>query len=135
MKFEARNSKFQTNLFRISIFGFLIFFTACGKPAEDADARVQRLGRQLRCPVCRGVPISESPATLALEMMDLLRVEGAQGKTDEEILKFFEERYGEWVLLDPKPEGMNLAVWVLPLLVLVGGAGFIVRKVKREREV
>lgn len=92
---------------------------------------MQRLGDQLRCPVCRGVPISESPAELAKEMMQTLREQMKQGKNDEEILAFFEARYGEWVLLAPKMEGMNLAVWVLPILLLIGGTVVILKRVKK----
>ena len=62
-----------------------------------------------------------------------LKNQVAQGKSDEEILNFFEERYGEWVLLKPKPHGMNLAVWILPLLAIVGGAAFIISWVKKGK--
>lgn len=111
----------------------LLFVLSCAGPStESTEQRIQRLGDHLRCPVCRGVPISESPATLANEMMDILEDQVAQGKSDGEILKFFEERYGEWVLLQPKPEGMNLAVWILPILVVLGGAIFILISVKRK---
>lgn len=118
----------------------IIFFLAlavaaasCGKSSEDPEARVQRLGREIRCPVCRGVPIADSPSTLAIQMMEVLRQQVAGGKSDEEILKYFEERYGEWALLKPKPEGMNLAVWVLPAIFLLGGAAGIVIRLKKRR--
>ncbi|MBI4411479.1 MAG: cytochrome c-type biogenesis protein CcmH [Deltaproteobacteria bacterium] len=113
---------------------FLFVLSCAGSSTESPEDRIQRLGGELRCPVCRGVPISESPATLANEMMDILKNQVAEGKSDEEILNFFEERYGEWVLLQPKPQGMNLAVWILPALALVGGAVFIILRIKRERE-
>ncbi|MBI2982131.1 MAG: cytochrome c-type biogenesis protein CcmH, partial [Deltaproteobacteria bacterium] len=89
------------------------------------EERAEQIGKQLRCPVCRGVPIAESPSTLAIEMMTVVRAQVQEGKSDEEILKYFEERYGEWVLLEPKPEGMNLAIWFLPLLVFLGGGASI----------
>ncbi len=119
---------------RCFIWVLILIATACGAKPETPEDRIQRLGGQLRCPVCRGVPIAESPAALALEMMELLRGEVAKGRSDEEILKFFEERYGEWVLLEPKPEGMNLVVWLLPAVVLLGGAGLIVGFARRKRE-
>ena len=111
----------------------LLFVLSCAGPStESTEERIQRLGDQLRCPVCRGVPISESPATLANEMMDTLKEQAAQGKSDEEILNFFEERYGEWVLLEPKAQGMNLAVWILPAMVVLGGSIFILIWVKKK---
>lgn len=110
----------------------ILLIGACAKPSGNPEDRAERLGRQLRCPVCRGVPISDSPAELAQQMMEVVRQEIAAGKSDEEILKYFEERYGEWALLSPKPEGMNLAIWILPGLLIFGGAFFIIRWARRK---
>lgn len=120
---------------QILLFLCLIFIViwSCSKGPEDPETRADRLGSQLRCPVCRGVPISESPSTLAIEMMTLVRTQVQEGKSDEEILKYFETRYGEWVLLEPKPEGMNLMVWILPILVFLGGGAFIFVVAKRRK--
>ncbi len=99
----------------------------CGQTVLTPEQRADQIGKQLRCPVCRGVPIAESPAALAQEMMGIVREQVAQGKSDEEILKYFEERYGEWVLLEPKSEGLNWLLWVLPFLLLVGGGAVLLR--------
>lgn len=98
----------------------------------EQQARAKSLGQQLRCPVCRGVPISESPAELAIQMMSLVKEQVAAGKTDEEILRYFEERYGEWALLKPKAHGMNLIIWVLPAFFLIAGSLFIIIHYKRK---
>ena len=114
------------------VLGFL-FLGGCGQPSNDPEARIQQLGRQLRCPVCRGVPIFDSPSPLAREMVDIIRQQVAAGKTDREVLKYFEDRYGEWVLLAPKAEGMNLIVWFLPALFLVGGAASIIIRLRQRK--
>lgn len=106
---------------------------ACEKPAEDPGARAERIGKQLRCPVCRGVPIADSPSKLAVEMMGIVRDKIAEGKSDQEILVYFEERYGEWALLKPKAQGANLLIWILPVLFIVGGAIFIFYQTRREK--
>lgn len=120
---------------QIPLFLCLIFIViwSCSRGPEEPETRANRLGSQLRCPVCRGVPISESPSTLAIEMMTLVRAQVQEGKSDEEILKYFETRYGEWVLLEPKPEGMNLVLWGLPVLIFSGGGIFILAAVKRRK--
>lgn len=117
---------------RLSVF-LLLFLFACVKPSNDPGIRAERIGSRLRCPVCRGVPIADSPSVLAQEMMGLVRQQIATGKSDEEILAYFEDRYGEWALLEPKAEGMNLAIWVLPALVLAGGAAGILIRLRRHR--
>lgn len=120
---------------RLFIFGMLTlsFLMACSKPSSDPDVRAKRLGSQIRCPVCRGVPVSDSPATLAKEMMAVIRQQVAEGKSDEEILKYYEDRYGEWALLKPKAEGMNLTIWILPTLVLFGGGAAILLQLRKRR--
>jgi cytochrome c-type biogenesis protein CcmH len=102
------------------------------KEVSNPEIRAEWIGSQLRCPVCRGVPIVDSPAVLAQEMMAVVRQQIAEGKTDDEIFRHFEERYGEWALLRPKAEGMNLAVWILPILFLLGGTGLILFRLKRR---
>ncbi len=121
-----------------SVKRFFIFFIltlalfSCAKPPTEPGARTVHLGKQIRCPVCRGVSIADSPSELANQMMTIVREQVQEGKSDEEILKYFEERYGEWALLQPKPEGMNLAIWILPIFILAGGAMFIVIYSKRK---
>lgn len=88
------------------------------------DARIQMLGKEIRCPVCRGVPIGESPSEFARSMMAELRNQIAQGRTDDQIRTYFVTRYGQETLLNPPKSGANLIVWLGPLAVVVlGGIG------------
>ncbi|MBI3540557.1 MAG: cytochrome c-type biogenesis protein CcmH [Deltaproteobacteria bacterium] len=115
----------------------VFFLISCGLHSADqksVDTRVETLGHQIRCPICRGVSIADSPSTLATEMMQILRTQIEQGKSDEEVLKYFEERYGPWILLQPKAEGMNLLVWLLPLFFVGGGGVFIILRAKQEKK-
>jgi len=95
------------------------------------EARVQALGKQLRCPMCQGLSIADSNSSAARAQMDKVRELVAAGRTDQEIRDYFTSRYGEWALLDPPASGMNLVVWGLPLLLLVGGALAIARAMRR----
>lgn len=95
------------------------------------EARVQALGKQLRCPMCQGLSIADSNSSAARAQMDKVRELVAAGKTDPEILDYFVARYGEWALLEPPARGMNWLVWLLPVLLLLGGAWAIVRTVRR----
>lgn len=102
-------------------------------PLEDPtqEARATALADQLRCPVCQGLSIHDSPSPLAQDMKDLIRAQIAAGATDEEVRDYFVSKYGEWVLLEPRAEGLNLLVYLLPALALVGGAGLILVAVRR----
>lgn len=96
---------------------------------NSLDAQARAIADQLRCPVCRGIPIAESPSELAQDMMQVIRQKLVEGKTEAEILDYFEDRYGEWILLKPKPKGLNLLVWILPILFLIGGGFFLAFKI------
>src|SRR5262245_45482671 len=84
--------------------------------APVLEARVQKLGKQLRCPVCQGLSIADSPASSARAQLDKVRELVAAGQSDEEIRSYFVERYGEWVLLQPRAAGINWLVWLGPAL-------------------
>jgi len=94
------------------------------------EARVQVLGKQLRCAVCQGVSIADSPASMARAQLDRVRELVAEGKSDEEIRDYFVARYGEWVLLEPPAHGVNLLVWVMPGVLVMGGLVLIVSYVR-----
>lgn len=86
------------------------------------DAATRKVASQLRCVICQGLSIEDSPSELAQSMRAVVRDMLAEGKTEAEIKAYFVERYGEWVLLEPSATGFNLAVYVLPVLALIGGA-------------
>src|SRR5215471_4889472 len=89
--------------------------------APELEARVQKLGKQLRCAVCQGLSIADSPASMARAQLDKVRELVAAGKSDDEIYSYFVERYGEWVLLQPRAAGINWLVWLGPALLIIGG--------------
>ena len=89
----------------------------------DLEEQVRQLAAELRCPVCQNLSLADSPSPLAQEMRGLIREQLQQGKTREEILAYFESKYGEWALLAPKPIGFNLLAYVTPFLV--GAAGVL----------
>lgn len=101
---------------------------------SDLDRRTREVASQLRCPVCQGLSINDSPAELAVEMKGVVREQLAAGKTPEEIRQYFMAKYGEWVLLEPDPRGLNLLVYLLPVLGVLGGALFVWRFVSRATQ-
>lgn len=94
------------------------------------DRRTSEVASGLRCPVCQGLSIADSPSELAQEMKGLVREQLASGKTPDEVRQYFIDKYGEWVLLAPKPQGFNLLVYVLPMFLVVGGGWLVWRYVR-----
>ena len=95
------------------------------------EARVQLVGKQLRCAVCQGVSIADSPASMARAQLDKVRELVTAGKTDQEIYDYFVERYGEWALMEPRKSGVTLGLWLAPVLLLVLGVLLIISSTKK----
>jgi cytochrome c-type biogenesis protein CcmH len=97
------------------------------------DARTEEVGALLRCPVCQGLSIADSPATMATKMKARVRELLAAGYDEEQILSYFERSYGEFVRLEPARRGINWLVWLAPPLALAGGLVLIRRQMTARR--
>lgn len=97
-------------------------------PTDDPEleAQVRKLASQLRCPTCQALSIADSPSELAREMEGVIRMRLQEGMTPEEVRASFVDAYGEWILLSPDPSGFNLLIYILPVVVLLLGAGLVV---------
>ncbi|MBM4194464.1 MAG: cytochrome c-type biogenesis protein CcmH [Gemmatimonadetes bacterium] len=95
------------------------------------ERRTTEIARGLRCPVCQGESIQDSPAELAVEMRGLVREQLAAGRSAEEINQYFVARYGEWILLSPKPVGFNLFAYIVPVVALIAGSLVVGLSVRR----
>lgn len=99
--------------------------------SPELEVRVQALGKQLRCAVCQGVSIADSPASMARAQLDTVRSLVAEGKTDQQVVDYFVARYGEWVLLEPTAQGFNWLVWLGPVALVAAGGFVIWRQLQR----
>ena len=95
--------------------------SAVNELAKDIDAK-------LRCPVCQGVSIADSPSGMATKMREQVRDLVTKGYSEEQVISYFERSYGEFVRLEPPLRGLNVMLWILPGIVLLGGAWFVFRK-------
>jgi cytochrome c-type biogenesis protein CcmH len=93
---------------------------------EALHRETQRVGALLRCPVCQGMSIADSPAEMAINMKAQVHELLARGYTEDQILDYFEKSYGQFVLLRPKSK----VLWVLPLVALVLGVAIVAVKIR-----
>jgi cytochrome c-type biogenesis protein CcmH len=106
-----------------------------GPPLAGAalDSETQRVALLLRCPVCQGLSVAESPSTMALNMRAQVRQLLASGFVEEQVLRYFERSYGEFVRLRPPLRGVNWIVWLAPIVGLLLGAAIVSRLLRRRR--
>jgi len=93
-----------------------------------AEDRVNALGSRIKCPVCQGEAIGDSPSETSAAMMEIVKEKVSAGETDAQIIDFFTARYGNGILLDPPFSGSTLLVWLLPALAVVGGIWMILSR-------
>lgn len=89
--------------------------------AESAADRVARLAGELRCPVCQGLSVADSPSDTARQMRAVVEQRVAEGRTDDAIRAEFRNAYGDWIFLAPPFVDPRGAVWLLPIAVIVAG--------------
>ena len=93
----------------------------------ELEARARVISKGLRCLVCQNESIDESHASLARDLRLLVRERLVVGDSNDQTVEFIVERYGEYVLLQPRVSGSTLVLWAAgPLmLLLAAGMGFI----------
>jgi cytochrome c-type biogenesis protein CcmH len=111
---------------------FLVFLAVmpvfAAQVTEDPlDRQMLEIAKDLRCAVCQNQPVSESNAELARDMRKIIREQIQAGKSREEIMKYFVDRYGDYVLMNPPKRGPGEVVWLGPvvMLLVVGVSGFV----------
>ena len=95
------------------------------------EARTTAVASALRCPVCQGLSIQDSPSELAQQMRGLVKEQLRQGKSEAEVRAYFISKYGEWILLEPEASGFNLVAYLAPLGALLVGGGIVAVAVRR----
>ncbi|TVQ86212.1 MAG: cytochrome c-type biogenesis protein CcmH [Deltaproteobacteria bacterium] len=107
-------------------------------PSEELSReRTRQISRGLRCPVCQGSSIQDSPVESAVNMRRRVQELVEAGYEQRAIEDYFVRRYGEWVLLNPRATGANWIVWLLPALgggVALGGLVYVVAQWRREED-
>lgn len=96
------------------------------------EQRARELSKGLRCLVCRNESIDESNAELARDLRVLVRERLLEGDSDDEVIEFVVDRYGEYVLLNPRATGANLILWLTAPVLLLAGAGIALIYIRRR---
>ena len=106
---------------------------AAPEAADPAlEARMVRITSELRCLVCQNQTIADSNASLAVDLRREARALIKQGKSDQEVVAYMTDRYGDFVLYRPPLKATTLLLWFGPALMLVGGAAVLVIVLRRR---
>jgi len=106
------------------------------QPSEDPqiEQRMKALTEQLRCLVCQNETLADSHADLAEDLRKQIREQMKAGKSDQEILAYLTQRYGDFVLYKPPVKLTTYLLWFGPFALLLSGIFVLYLYVKRRRE-
>jgi len=105
------------------------------QPADDVqlEQRMQALTQQLRCLVCRNETLADSPADVAEDLRRQIRDQMKAGKSDQEIIAFLTQRYGDFVLYKPPVKSTTYLLWFGPFVLLIGGTFLLYKYLGQRR--
>lgn len=97
------------------------------------ESRARDISKELRCPVCQNENIDDSDAQIAKTLREVIRVRIMEGDTNEEVMAFVTDRFGEFILLKPMISGWNLLLWAAGPLMLVCGVAVVGTNFRRRQ--
>lgn len=110
--------------------------TARSSSGDDpaTEKRLQALSKELRCLVCQNETLADSQAGLAEDLRREIREQIKAGKSDEEIISFLTQRYGQFILYRPQVTPTTYLLWFGPFLLLAGGLFILFHYIRSRRD-
>ena len=105
-------------------------------PSDDPviEQRLANLSKELRCLQCQNQTLADSPAGLAADLRREIRVQMKAGKSDQEIIAFLTQRYGDFILYKPRVTFTTYLLWFGPFVLLLGGLYVLFHYIKKRRD-
>ena len=104
------------------LLGVILVPAAQGQGVDEAlEQEAQRIDRMIMCPVCPAETIDQAQVEISFQMRAVIREMLAEGRSREEILDYFVDRYGPDILAAPPKSGVNLLAWILPVVGVAAG--------------
>ena len=98
------------------------------------EARLKTMSQELRCLVCQNSTLADSSAPLAEDLRKEIRAQMRAGKSDQEVIDYLVERYGDFVRYRPPVNNSTALLWFGPFLILIIG-GFVLYRVLKKHAV
>ena len=106
------------------------------RPSDDPviEQRLARLSKELRCLQCQNQTLADSPAGLAADLRREIREQMKAGRSDQEIIAFLTQRYGDFILYRPRITYTTYLLWFGPFVLLLAGLYVLFRYIKQRRD-
>lgn len=114
----------------ISIYGLFIVTPVVLAQEPDYD-RINDVARQMNCPTCVGINLADCRTQTCEQWRGQIGDLIEEGYSDQEILDYFSTRYGNRVLLEPPKSGSTLFLWIIPMVAVIAGGGWLFYVLRR----
>ena len=105
------------------------FFYQGDTIANNNNALVNKISKNLRCLICQGQSVYDSQSDFAISMKLLIKKKIEEGNSEKQIYKYLKNQYGEWISYDTEINKKTYLLWLFPLLLFIFGGILIFRKV------
>jgi cytochrome c-type biogenesis protein CcmH len=124
------------------LLAFMIFWSAQSLAVIETyefsspglESRYKALSQELRCPKCQNQNIADSNAPISRDLRAIVHEQLEAGATDEEVIDFLVDRYGEFVRYRPGMDANTLWLWSAPLILLVMAVAVVVTQIRKDRD-
>jgi cytochrome c-type biogenesis protein CcmH len=117
----------------LSLSLLLLVGGAASAADEALSAEALSIANSLNCPVCTGESVRDSSSQLAHDMRELIQQKLDQGQTRQQIMDYFVGAYGVTILRQPPKHGFSLALWWIPVVAVIAGAGILLGFLTQRR--
>jgi cytochrome c-type biogenesis protein CcmH len=111
---------------------FFILITSSQLKSEENNEELNKILKNIRCLICQGQSVFDSDSDFALSVKLIVKKRIKEGMSEEQIYEYLKEKYGEWILYNPRFTKKTLVLWIMPILLFIGGGGIIFRKLIKK---
>ncbi len=117
-----------------AVWSFVLFNPASSQ--RTLDQRTHDVAEQLKCPICQGESVADSTTYLSQQIRQSIHDQLQAGRSEQQVIQYFKDRYGDGIVWSPPTQGFTLLAWIVPVLLLILGAGvmlFVLRDWRGSR--
>ena len=104
------------------------------KSAEANDVLKNKILKNVRCLICQGQSVYDSESEFAISIKLIVDRKINEGLKEKQIYQFLREKYGDWVIFDPKLNKNTYILWLLPLLLFLFGGAIMYKKIQKNND-
>jgi|TARA_B110001450_G_C17283308_1_gene344403 cytochrome c-type biogenesis protein CcmH len=117
-------------ILKILLITFLFFGTTQLKSNEKNNEFKNKILKNIRCLICQGQSVYDSESDFASSIKLIVSKKIKEELSEEQIYEFLREKYGNWIIYDPKLNKNTYILWLLPLLLFLLGGAIMIKKLK-----